>query len=363
MLGAFPGDPCSKTTQCQAITNAKLLKYIETRSVAPLGRVTGLTPALDALQAALQDVSAANATLYSLLGTAGMLCCRLIRNSYTSFSNHAWGAAIDIKVNGIIDTFEDGYVSWGLIWLAPFMQAHGFYWGAGLSNEDGMHFEIANQVMQGWISSGMFSGTYTTNPPRYPLCSSGNYYPTLQQGATGADVKSLQALLNYWGYSTTLTVDGSFGSGTKAAVVSFQSGVGITFDGIVGPGTWGKLFPASLSLTYGDSGWAVHAVKERMRSTLGYTLLSAPAGASTTYDSALETAIEDYQGDRYFLQDGTVTNVLWEAMMSNCVNAAAYSAQPVTAGLIDTDATDSANVNTLSAVVMLLILSLLALLF
>jgi hypothetical protein len=42
-------------------------------------------------------------------------------------------------------------------------------------------------------------------------------------------------------------LDGAFGDRTEAAVKAFQAQAGLTPDGIVGPATWGKLFPASPS--------------------------------------------------------------------------------------------------------------------
>jgi peptidoglycan hydrolase-like protein with peptidoglycan-binding domain len=63
--------------------------------------------------------------------------------------------------------------------------------------------------------------------------------PTLQEGDTGAAVKTLQTRLNVWG--ATLTVDGDFGPATLAAVEAFQTKEKLTVDGIVGPQTWAAL--------------------------------------------------------------------------------------------------------------------------
>ena len=64
-------------------------------------------------------------------------------------------------------------------------------------------------------------------------------YPTLQNGAKGSLVKTLQTLLNKHG--SRLTVDGSFGPATKNAVVAYQKLNGLVPDGIVGKNTWNKL--------------------------------------------------------------------------------------------------------------------------
>jgi peptidoglycan hydrolase-like protein with peptidoglycan-binding domain len=61
----------------------------------------------------------------------------------------------------------------------------------------------------------------------------------LRPGATGGEVKILQAGLNGKGYA--LVADGVFGPRTEAAVRKFQSARGLAVDGIVGPQTWKAL--------------------------------------------------------------------------------------------------------------------------
>lgn len=63
---------------------------------------------------------------------------------------------------------------------------------------------------------------------------------TVRQGDSGAAVRALQAQLNKK-RRLALTVDGVFGSGTAAAVRTFQSHAGIAADGVVGPTTWRNL--------------------------------------------------------------------------------------------------------------------------
>ncbi|MFJ7911001.1 peptidoglycan-binding protein [Kitasatospora sp. NPDC096204] len=68
--------------------------------------------------------------------------------------------------------------------------------------------------------------------------------PLLRSNSTGAAVQALQCELNLsinpnQGYR--LDKDGVFGQATLSAVYKFQSCVGLTVDGEVGPQTWAKL--------------------------------------------------------------------------------------------------------------------------
>ena len=56
-------------------------------------------------------------------------------------------------------------------------------------------------------------------------------------GAQGDAVKALQNQVSSRG-ATPLTIDGIFGENTQAAVQQFQTWVGLTVDGIVGPVSW-----------------------------------------------------------------------------------------------------------------------------
>jgi putative chitinase len=57
----------------------------------------------------------------------------------------------------------------------------------------------------------------------------------LREGSKGEEVKKIQQKL---GVDPT----GNFGPKTKAAVIAWQKANGLTDDGIVGPGTWAKMF-------------------------------------------------------------------------------------------------------------------------
>lgn len=86
-------------------------------------------------------------------------------------------------------------------------------------------------------------------------------YITLKEGDDGDAVRKLQRKLKDLGYYTG-SVDGSYGSGTTAAVKTFQQLSNLQVDGVAGPATQRVLYGTSASITYsslklGDSGSAV----------------------------------------------------------------------------------------------------------
>ena len=62
----------------------------------------------------------------------------------------------------------------------------------------------------------------------------------LKKGSKGEQVKALQRMLAYMGYSKS-SVDGDFGTKTDAGVRAYQKANKLTVDGIVGGNTWNKL--------------------------------------------------------------------------------------------------------------------------
>ena len=150
------GVPGSLTKDCSSVTDPTIQGLLVTENVGPF-RVTGLKPALEALKRIFSKVQADEPELYSQLGTAGMLCCRAIRGSTTKFSNHSWGTAIDIKISSELDDVGDDKAQFGLLKLAHYFNEEKFFWGAGFNSvgrEDSMHFEVSEQLIQDWKSSG-----------------------------------------------------------------------------------------------------------------------------------------------------------------------------------------------------------------
>jgi len=75
----------------------------------------------------------------------------------------------------------------------------------------------------------------------------------LKQGSSGPEVLSLQKRLKELGFDPN-GVDGSFGPGTKAALVAFQKSNGLAPDGIAGPQTMAALQLDGVNSNAGPSG-------------------------------------------------------------------------------------------------------------
>lgn len=135
------------STLCQPPTHPKLRRNLVTDTVGPF-RVTGLVPAVLSLKGVMSDIRIEQPAVYRALGSAGMLCCRLVRGSSTSISNHAWGTAIDLTLNGVLDVYGNDTVQYGLTLIAPIFNRHGWYWGAAFRKEDGMHFECGRDLVE-----------------------------------------------------------------------------------------------------------------------------------------------------------------------------------------------------------------------
>ena len=60
---------------------------------------------------------------------------------------------------------------------------------------------------------------------------------TIRRGSTGHKVRKAQAILAT-NFGQTVTIDGSFGAQTEAAIRNVQAFFGLGVDGICGPKTW-----------------------------------------------------------------------------------------------------------------------------
>lgn len=89
-------------------------------------------------------------------------------------------------------------------------------------------------------------------------------WPQLAQGQNSTNVKALQYLLVYHG--ANISTDGIFGSGTKAAVVNFQSNNGLSADGIAGAATLSALITTVSVRTQNKAAWAAQTLLAKFES-------------------------------------------------------------------------------------------------
>ena len=138
---------------CEPMTNPKLRALLKTEQVGPI-RVTMLQPALDSLKRVFAKVEATDPDLYERINTAGALCVRQIRGTRGRTSTHSFGLAVDLNIDGKLDTLGDGKTQLGLTILADFFLEEGWVWGAAFGREDSMHFEVSKQQLLQWREEG-----------------------------------------------------------------------------------------------------------------------------------------------------------------------------------------------------------------
>ncbi|WP_299287504.1 M15 family metallopeptidase [uncultured Tateyamaria sp.] len=141
------------TSECQGMTNTRLASKLKTEQVGPV-RVRMLTPAIESLGRVFDKIKATDPDLYARINTAGALCVRHIRGAPGRTSTHAFGLSLDLNIDGKLDRLGDGKTQLGLTILADFFRNEGWYWGAGFSREDSMHFEVSRGLVERWIEEG-----------------------------------------------------------------------------------------------------------------------------------------------------------------------------------------------------------------
>jgi hypothetical protein len=218
MLGLIGAPRGTYDAECRQPTNPHIAAMMETADFGPF-KATGLRPAIRSLKAIMADIRAECRVTYDLLGSAGMLCCRLVRGSATAISNHSWGAAIDLTIAGQLDPLGDERTQRGLLEIYPIFNRHGFFWGAAFAAEDAMHFEASDQLIRKWASDGEF-GVQMRGVPT-ALCV----------GDRGLRIETLQLALNRALSPMSIEVDGIMGKETRAMLIEFQRRKGLPIDG------------------------------------------------------------------------------------------------------------------------------------
>jgi hypothetical protein len=149
------GSPRVKLTDdCMPVTSSYWKKKMVTKNVGPF-RATGHILFLNVLTQVFSEVKNSDPVLYRLLGSAGCLCCRRVRGSTNTLSNHGLGLAIDVLIDGKLDTRGDDKVFRGLLELYKTTKKYDLWWGAEFTTEDAMHFEASAQLVRQWDSAGL----------------------------------------------------------------------------------------------------------------------------------------------------------------------------------------------------------------
>ncbi|QHQ36537.1 M15 family metallopeptidase [Algicella marina] len=138
---------------CEPMTNPTLKGKLVVADVGPI-KVRMLDPAVDSLRRVFENVRDSDPDLHDRISTAGSLCVRRIRGSRNALSSHSFGLAVDLNIDGHLDTLGDGYTQLGLTILADFFRSEGWIWGAGFSREDSMHFEVSQEQVLKWRTEG-----------------------------------------------------------------------------------------------------------------------------------------------------------------------------------------------------------------
>ncbi len=142
------------TDKCQSMTNPRLEEKLVLEEVGPV-RVRMLKPAVESLRTVFENIRRTDPDLYARINTAGSLCVRLIRGATGSASAHAYGLAVDLNIDGVLDTLGDGKTQLGLTILADFFREEGWVWGAAWGREDSMHFEVSRNKIEEWLEQGL----------------------------------------------------------------------------------------------------------------------------------------------------------------------------------------------------------------
>ena len=208
---------------CRPPQNPDFIALLVTHDFGPFC-ATGLRPAIRALRNVMAEVAAAHPGIFARLTSSGMLCCRRSRSDCpaATISNHAWGIAIDLGIDGQEDPVGARRVRQGLMTIQPVFRRHGFYWGAAFPDAEPGHFEASEQLVRRWAAAGEF-GPAAMAPARRGL----------GVGDRGAEVLSVQQALNAH-LPIQIDEDGVYGGDTQAAVIELQRRRRLRPDGVAG---------------------------------------------------------------------------------------------------------------------------------
>jgi hypothetical protein len=251
---------------------------------------------------------------WKALGSAGMLCCRLVRGSQTTISNHAYGFAIDLTLLGHLDTRGDDKIQTGLFQIYPYLNAQRLFWGAGFDKEDAMHFEVSAEMFNDFRNNGTFAKgpgfhwqtLLATQTSPNPSCT----WPD-PSTASQAVVRLLQGLLNNINCDTprsrTFLKSGTYDKSTKNALAIFQRSRGITGDTTFEK-TWMAL---GFSAVPPEPNFGSSALSVPLKQFLGLT------DTTDTWTTEADAALKTFQTN-HGLAPGYFNVATLQAMVSTC---------------------------------------------
>jgi peptidoglycan hydrolase-like protein with peptidoglycan-binding domain len=148
-------------------------------------------------------------------------------------------------------------------------------------------------------------------------------FPTIQRGSKGDAVKVAQQALEDRGYSVGRAgVDGMFGIYTYRAVLDYQFDRSdgqwgaltypLAVDGSVGPRTWGRLSPVTVSI--GSKGEGVQLLQAILTDS-GVPEWD-PKGIDGSFGPHTDQAVRNFQSDLSLIVDGSVGPVTWRCLSS-----------------------------------------------
>ncbi|MGP7999935.1 MAG: peptidoglycan-binding domain-containing protein [Streptosporangiaceae bacterium] len=130
-------------------------------------------------------------------------------------------------------------------------------------------------------------------------------WPLVKEGDNQHPVQSVQYLLHQRGHP--VTIDGSYGPKTTAAVKAFQAQKKLAQDGQVGPLTWAQL---AFQVKEGASGYAVRGVQEEFVFRKQKLAIDGIFGPNT------DAAVKGFEKGLGLQQDGFVSDQIWQALVS-----------------------------------------------
>lgn len=165
-IGADKGKLVGYAAVPTVIQNKYLNDMMQTFNIDTIHN-TGLSVAANSLREVMADVIKTYPDLKGRIRTDGMCVPRFISTHKSKknpipkkpskLSNHSWGCAIDLRVDGIKDEQADNLVLQGLELIAPIFNKYGWVWGGAYITalEDGMHFEVSKEALLAWDKAGL----------------------------------------------------------------------------------------------------------------------------------------------------------------------------------------------------------------